>query len=295
MDSLSDFFNEPLVEEKENVLLIDYSNLSIRNLYGLEYDPTDVTYVGYKNGMLMSIKKLVKEFKPSRLIFCMESHDGNWRKEIYPEYKANRKGERDASKIDFDSFFAHNDKFVEDLSKCMKNAQFLKIPHLEADDLIALTVMNKPEWNITLISTDKDFHQLHAYKNFKQYDPIKNEFIHVLNPSAALMEKIVRGDKNDNIPPLKKGIGTKTFSKIYQTGVEEWISMNMLQEQFDRNTKLIAFKSIPVEYIPKVVNELDNFKKEPFENRELFNLVVNNGLGCFMSKITDFCQVMKQI
>lgn len=48
MDSLSEFFNEPLVEEKENVLLIDYSNLSIRNLYGLEYDPTDVTYVGYK-------------------------------------------------------------------------------------------------------------------------------------------------------------------------------------------------------------------------------------------------------
>lgn len=241
----------------------------------------------------MSIRKLARTFQPDRIIFCRESHDGNWRKSIYADYKGNRAAARESSVIDFNSFFPINEKFIEGLEKCMKNSQFLTVPHLEADDLIALTVMNEPNWDITLVSTDKDFYQLHAYKNFHQWDPIKEEYIQVMNPEAALMEKIVLGDRGDNIPSLKKGVGTKTFAKIYSEGLNEWLSLNMLQESFDRNTKLISFRCIPEEYKSQVKNIIEDFEKQPFDAREFFNFIIGEGLGAFMDKATDFINTMK--
>ena len=195
-----------------------------------------------KFGILYSIRKLIRNFNPDRVIYCKESYDGNWRKSIYPEYKANRAAARESSVVDMGKFFEVNNNFVLGLERCMKQAQFLTVPHLEADDLIALTVMTQPNWDITLVSTDKDFYQLHSFKNFHQWDPIKEEYIQIINPEAALLEKVVRGDRSDNIPSLKRGVGTKTFAKIYQEGLNDWIVENNLQESFDRNQKLISFR-----------------------------------------------------
>lgn len=289
---IEDFVDIEKEQEKQKVLLVDLHNLCMRHLFAQIPDPTDVSYTEYKTGMLMSIRKLVRTFKPDRMIFCKESLDGNWRKSIYPDYKANRASERASSVVDFDKFFSINKQFLSGLEKCMKNAQFLTIQHLEADDLIALIVMNEPNWDVTLVSTDKDFYQLHAYKNFHQWNPIKEEYIQILNPEAALMEKIVRGDRSDNIPSLKKGVGTKTFAKIYQNGLNEWISMNMLQEQFDRNTKLVSFRCIPEEFKMQVKNTVEDFEQQPFDSREFFNFIIAEGIGSFMTQATEFVNYM---
>lgn len=290
---IDDFIDEEKQQEKQKVLLIDLHNLCMRHLFAQIPDPTDISYTQYKYGMLLSIRKLAKTFQPDRMIFCKESFDGNWRKSIFPDYKANRASERASSVVDFDKFFEINNHFLTGLEGCMKNAQFLQVPHLEADDLIALTVMNEPNWEITLVSTDKDFYQLHTFKNFHQWDPIKEEYIQVLNPDAALMEKIVRGDRSDNIPSLKKGVGAKTFAKIYANGLNEWLSLNMLQESFDRNTKLISFRCIPQEYKSQVKNIIEDFEKQPFDSREFFNFIIAEGIGAFMEKATEFVNWMK--
>jgi 5'-3' exonuclease len=294
---IEDFIDEgqEIKTKREQVLLIDYHNLAMRNLFAQPYDPTDVSFLGFRIAMLMSIRKLARDFKPNRIIFCREAHDRNWRSDIYEEYKINRAAARASSTIDFDSFFPANDSFIQGLENSMKNCQFLTIPHLEADDLIASIVMKKPEWDITLISTDKDFYQLHTYFNFKQYDPIKNEFVSVMNPDAALAEKIVRGDRSDNIPPLKKGIGQKTFAKIYSNGLQDWITTNFLQEAFDRNTKLISFKSIPIEYQNQVKTAVNDFKPDSFDARYFYTFVIENGMGSFLDKINDFINIIKDI
>lgn len=290
---IDDFIDEEKQQEKQKVLLIDLNNLCMRHLWAQIPDPTDISYTEYKIGMLMSIRKLSRIFNPDRIIFCKESLDGNWRKAFYPEYKANRAEARESSVIDFNKFFVINTAFFNGLEKCMKNAQFLTVSHLEADDLIALIVMNEPNWDVTLVSTDKDFYQLHSYKNFRQWNPMKDEYIQVLNPEATLMEKIVRGDRSDNIPTLKKGVGTKTFAKIYSEGLENWINENSLQEQFDRNTKLISFRCIPEEFKSQVKNIVEDFEKQPFDGREFFNFIIENGLGGFMERATEFINFMK--
>ena len=77
----------------------------MRHLFAQIPDPTDISYSEYKVGMLMSIRKLARTFQPDRIIFCRESHDGNWRKSIYADYKGNRAAARESSVIDFNSFF----------------------------------------------------------------------------------------------------------------------------------------------------------------------------------------------
>lgn len=293
---IDDFFEEIEPEKpREKVLLVDYHNLAMRNLFGLAYDPTDVSFVGFRVAMLMSIRKLARDFKPNRIIFCKEAHDRNWRYDVYSEYKAGRAEARESSVVDFNAFFPINDSFVNGLEACLKNCQFLKVPHLEADDIIALTVMTHPNWDITLVSTDKDFYQLHKYNNFKQWDPIKDEYISILNPEAVLQEKIVRGDKSDNIPSLQKGIGGVKFAKIYSAGLMDWIEKNNLQEAYDRNTKLISFNCIPIEFHNKVKTLLDEFKPEPMDGRAFFSFVIGNGLGAFLDKTNDFINILQGV
>lgn len=297
MMGIEDFIDEgqEIKTKKDQVLLIDLHNLAMRNLYAQPFDPTDVTFLGFRVAMLMSIRKLARDFKPNKIIFCCESHQRNWRADIYEDYKANRIADRASSTINFDSFFPANDSFIDGFKNCAKNCQFLTIPHLEADDLIASIVMNKPEWDITLVSTDKDFYQLHTYQNFKQYDPINNKFISVLNPDAALAEKIVRGDKSDNIPSLRKGVGQKTFAKIYSNGLQDWITTNFLQEAFDRNTKLISFKAIPIEYQQAVKDAVNSFEAHDFDARSFYSFIIGSGMGCFLDKINDFINILKDV
>lgn len=279
----------------EKVLMIDTHNLCMRFIMGIPFDPTDVTYINYRSGIIKAIKNLARDFNPTKIIFCRESFDGNWRKNFYPEYKANRKEARDNSFIDFNKFFPMNDEFLAKLEQIFCNCQFIQLPHLEADDIIALTVKNKPDWDITLISTDKDFHQLHKYSNFKQWDPIKHQYIQIINPETALLEKIVRGDKGDNIPTLKRGIGPVTFSKILAKGLDEWLSMNELQEAYERNTKLISFNCIPHEFNAVVINALDSFVPQPFNGRELVNYVLSTSLGACMEDISECCNILKNM
>lgn len=291
---MDEFFDLQAIEEnkRQNVVLIDYHNLAMRNLFAIQYDPRDVSYVDFRVAMLKSIRAIARDFQPNRIIFCLEAHDRNWRYDVYPEYKKQRAAERNSSIIDFDKFFPIYDNFKTGLSECLKNCQFLTIPHLEADDIIATIVKSKPEWDITLISTDKDFYQLHIYKNFKQYDPIKSLYVNVINPEASLMEKIVRGDKNDNIPSLQKGIGSVKFAKIYSEGLNDWIVNNNLQESFDRNTKLISFKFIPIEYQKQVKEAVNSFIPQDFDKRNFYNFIFNNGLGAYLDKTNDFINTL---
>lgn len=278
--------------QRQNVLLVDLNNLCMRHLFAQIPDPTDISFTQYKIGMLYGIRKLMKKFTPDRVIYCKESHDVNWRKSIYPEYKANRR--KASAVVDLDRFFEINDRFIGRLERCMKQSQFLTIPHLEADDLIALTVMLRPKWDITLVSTDKDFHQLHSHANFHQYDPIKDDYVQNINPKMALLEKVVRGDKSDNIPSIKKGVGPKAFAKIISQGLNEWLIENGLQSAFDRNQTLISFRCIPEEYKQQVEAALKDFKVHPFDAREFLNFLIEEGIGAFMPHATEFKNVMSR-
>lgn len=293
-EDLSEFISYE-EQKKDTVLLVDTNNLAMRCLFALAYDPTDVNFTMYKNAFLMSLRKIIKQLQPNRIIFCLEGFH-NWRKTLFTDYKCSRAPGREASPVDFDAFFKMNNEFIEDLSNVLKNALFLKIEHLEADDLIAMSAKYKKEWNIIAVSTDKDFYQLHKFKNFKQWDPIKDRFIEVLNPETALMVKIITGDKSDDIPQLKFRVGAKTVEKIISEGkLDEWLKENDLVEKFDRNRKLVDFEFIPDEFRSIFLDRVNCWKQGKFDGRAFFNFVVKHGLGIEVERMDETIEIFSKV
>jgi len=141
----------------------------------------------------------------------------------------------------------------------------LKIPKLEADDVIAIIckyLENKPDIKIIIVSGDEDFLQLGRpnlfFINFKNK---KYKEISLNEAQLALHKKILLGDKSDCIKTI---FPPKFSSKIKKSLVESIDAFNIfiktnkeIEIKYNENTKLINFDSIPEEYQKLAV---DKFK-----------------------------------
>ena len=273
------------------VLIFDISNLMMRCLFAQKVDPTEKRFDLFKLTFLGSFTKALKQHTPDRVIWVEDSE--SWRKELCPEYKANRAAKREQSVINFDVFFPVATEFFEILHKCFRNIPFIRVPRAEADDCIATIVKNKPEWDIINISSDKDFYQLFKYANYSQYDAVKHEFVQCLNPEHALLLKIITGDKSDNIAGLKRGIGPVKALKIINEDVDKWVEEENLKEKYELNTKLISFNCIPKEIELDIMKALDSFEYQEFDTKAYFKFVQMNGLVELMDNMTEFTNLIK--
>jgi 5'-3' exonuclease len=133
------------------------------------------------------------------------------RKQIYPEYKANRP-ERPIA-------------LVEELKQCQEALlkdgwNLLTCQGAEADDIIATyCAENYDSESITIYGTDKDLLQIMAsYPDVRLFDAFNNKFKTAdttLGVPASQVVDILAldGDKSDNVPGLK-GVGVVTARKV---------------------------------------------------------------------------------
>lgn len=291
---MQEFFedNQPEQQNKrERILLIDYGNLSMRCLFAIPRNPLDYTFSTYKETIIRALKNLIVENSPSRVVIALEGGN-NWRNDFYPEYKGQRAHAREINKtVDFVEFFKHNDDFLGQLREVMPSLQFIRVRRLEADDIIAIVTKTCKDSEIILVSSDRDFYQLHKYENFKQYNPIKKEFVNVINPRMALMEKIVTGDSADNIPSIQKGVGPKKFAKIFSERFDEFVAEH--REAFERNSRLISFENIPNEFYKPVIDEMNNKSDIVPNKKEFFNFVVRNSLSNLLDDFEGIYSTLK--
>lgn len=140
------------------------------------------------------------------MLFC--TGDTNFRKEIYPEYKANRK---DAVK-------------PEHLAACKQHLRTewkaYESINCEADDLVGIEAMRDPTRETIIVSVDKDLNTVPGW----HYNPKKKER-YLVSPRDALRffyYQLLVGDSADNIKGAK-GIGPKKAERILETAFEDWI------------------------------------------------------------------------
>ena len=111
------------------------------------------------------------------LVICCDSAK-NWRRDSFPEYKANRKTKRENDTTDWKSLFEFLHEMVEDLRNYFPY-KVVKVDRAEADDVIA-TLVDYVATNPTLIiSSDKDFIQLQKYEGVSQWSPLTLSLIHI--------------------------------------------------------------------------------------------------------------------
>jgi 5'-3' exonuclease len=215
----------------------------------------------YKKMYLESIIRLVSKsvYDDSILIFCLDSPSETlWRHELSDCYKGNRVDLSEKNNF-IPTFKLTYNELIPSLVKDNKNIHMLRLPRMEADDIIALSVRyiryKKPSKTIYLVSGDNDFLQL-GYDNLYFADYKKKEVFQLSTDEAknALHLKLINGDCSDNIPSIfpkdiKLGNKMKQLIRDNKTELYKYLDdNNSAKKIYMNNKKLISFKYIPKEY-----------------------------------------------
>jgi 5'-3' exonuclease len=183
------------------MIIIDYSGISIAPIVMGQAKFNDENLL--RHMILNTIRMYRQKFKKYGEVVIVADAGGNWRKEVYPEYKIKRKQNREESKIDWDEAFRIINMVLSELKEYFP----YKVIHqwgCEADDAIAEIVKWTQEFGnyeeVMIVSADKDFKQLQKYNNVHQYSPMTKKLIKVDNPRLELLEHILSGDTGDGVP-----------------------------------------------------------------------------------------------
>ena len=251
------------------------------------------------NSLRAHNKKFRKEY--GEMVIACDSKNV-WRREIFPNYKAGRKANREKSDHDWDYIFTLLGNIKEEI-KTFLPYKVIQVETAEADDIIATLIKkNKrviaPEHKkkVLILSGDKDFIQLHD-KNIRQYNPVLSKFVGKgENPSLYIKEHILKGDRSDGIPNILsddnvfvEGRRQKPLSKKKINSWVEEVFMTFTEEEqknYDRNRKLIDLSCIPHELEEKINNEFLNVKVASRD--KILGYFINKKLKTLIEVIDEF-------
>jgi 5'-3' exonuclease len=284
------------MEENKTVLLVDFYNLVYRTLHVAFYQvPEDTEFQYWKYLMINSLFASLKQFKPNKVIFAIDMYN-SWRKKIYKEYKANRKEQRDKSKIDYKKFYEVLDDFILNYKKHFSNIYFLRINEAEGDDVIATICKSKFEdYKKIIISGDEDFIQLLQYKNVKIFNPNKKDFTTVLNPKIQLELKILTGDKSDNISAVKPKCGIKTAEKILNSGLDVFLQDEVINDKYKINRQLIDFEYIPSDISKRICEDFDNYELKKPNAMKILMWFGQNKINKFSDEFSFYFSLLEKL
>lgn len=188
------------------MILVDLNQVMISNLMMQLQSAPSVDRDLVRHMVFNSLRMYKKKFgnKYGDLVICCDDKN-YWRKEVFPHYKASRKGDREKSPLDWNEIFTALNEVRDEIRE---NAPYkvIQVEHAEADDVIG-TICHEHGQQlggdpILILSGDKDFQQLQEYANIEQYSPILKKFIKCNDPQGYLLEHILKGDRGDGVPNI---------------------------------------------------------------------------------------------
>ena len=249
--------------------------------------------------ILNVIRTYVKKFKvthgPEVVIAC--DNRNYWRREFFPQYKASRKKNRDASGHDWNSIFECLHKIKEELKE-YSPYKVIDIDTAEADDIIAVLAMRQSsQEKVMILSSDKDFAQLQKFPNVEQFSPILKKFIKEPLPNVQLKQMIIRGDKGDGIPNIMSPDGVFVDGgrqkPITEAKIIVWLNQEPTEfcnedmlRNYKRNELLIDLTQIP-ESLQKTI--IDTYESSTAKTKQVFmNYMIANRLKNLLEIIDEF-------
>ena len=212
--------------------------------------------------------KLAKKYcvQPDNVFFIGDCRRNNiWRKDIYPEYKSSR--DLLPTTIPPKFFEIVYSIIIPNITKKFNN-HFVTVDHLEGDDIIAILTryaLKKEFSDITIITNDNDYQQLNhehvKIYNLKNIDICKRGFG---DPTQDLRQKILLGDKSDNIKPICSTKVANGIIGLNETQFFDYLQNNKLVTDYTFNETLIDFEHIP-----------EPFVKDIQKNIRILNRVLN--------------------
>ena len=241
-----------------NLLIVDGLNVAFRwkhqNILDFKYD------------YIRTIESLAKSYKAGTIIVCADG-GSTYRKEIFPEYKANRK-ERFADQTEqeareFEMFMA---EFQDTLTLLKERHPVFHFKGVEADDIAAYITQKINYDECWLISSDKDWDLLISDK-VSRFSTVTRKETTVHNWDEHydfeiedyISFKCLCGDKGDNVPGVP-GVGPKRAVQL----IEQYGSI------FD------IYDACPLEGKYKYIQAVNENAEQLLTNVELMDLVTYN-------------------
>lgn len=212
--------------------------------------PSVIIYLFFK-----TVHSLQEQFQADQLIFCWDSKTSK-RKEIYPEYKAQRANkykDMDEDEIALEKEFRLQMKILR--KTYLKEIGYKNVfcqKGYEGDDIIASVCQNsiKGKDEAIIITSDKDMYQLIRYNitfyNMKKkitLQSFKKEY--GISPDQWSIVKAAAGCTTDNVKGIK-GVGELTAIKSIKRTLKETskVYKRMVSDEgrkiFMRNDKLVT-------------------------------------------------------
>jgi len=217
-----------------------------------------------------------------------------WRREIFPQYKQNRKKSRENDTKDWDKIFGLLNAIKSEFKEILPY-KYVEVYGAEADDVIGTLCKEYQDQKVMIISGDKDFIQLQKYKNVKQYSPIIKKMVNGHNPDTYIKEHILKGDSSDGVPNVLspdhtfvEGLRQRPLSK---KKIEAWLNSETgmseeVKRNYQRNHKLINLDNTPDDLQKSI---LDTFNEAPSGDRsKILTYFIENKLKELTDSIGDF-------
>ena len=243
--------------------------------------------------------------KYGELIICCDNKH-YWRRDYFPNYKANRKRDRAASGLDWNAIFTHLNLIRDEIKENFPY-KVIDVHGAEADDIIAILVKSDlGDINNLIVSSDKDFIQLHSVA-VDQYSPVTKRIVNGKDPLEYLREHIIRGDRSDGVPnilspddtfvsqkrqkPIRKSIVAELLEQMNnyeptQLHTLAKCSKDIWIRNWQRNETLIDFKKIPNDIQDDILREFKNVKVGSREG--LFDFFIKNRLNNLVDNLGEF-------
>jgi len=274
--------------------LVDFSQIFIGSyMTASKFTSVDMDVIrpAVLNVLRLYRTKFVSEF--GELILCCDSRK-SWRKEIFPNYKASRKKTRSAAPVDWENLYECLNLLKEELVEWFPY-QVLEVEKAEADDIIAVLVELANERTL-ILSSDKDFVQLHAF-NVRQYSPIQKKFVEG-DAKWSLHEKLIKGDVGDGVPNImsddnvfidegrrQKPITKKKIDAWFELDPDMYCDAEMLRN-YNRNKQLIDLSEVPKSIR---INIREQFETTAVGDRKrLLTYFINHRLKNLTENLSEF-------
>ena len=253
------FSFEDRISDTKTTLIVDALNLAFRWKH---QGRTDFRYDYQK-----TVQSLASSYGCSEVIIAADWGSSSYRKELYPDYKQNRKEkfaeQSEEERIAFEEFF---EEFEATLEVLAEDYIMLRYKGVEADDVAAHLVKHKNAYdleNIWLISSDRDWDLLiqdtvsrFSYVTRKEVT-LENWSEHYdVKPEEYISLKCLTGDKGDNVPGIP-GIGPKRAQQLI--------------EQYGNAFSI--YEATPIDSRYKYIQTLNENADQILTNYELMDLI----------------------
>ena len=238
-----------------NLLIVDGLNIAFRWKHQGVLD--------FKYDYIRTVESLAKSYNAGQIIVLADG-GSSWRKEIFPEYKANRKEkyaeQTEQEAKEFEMFMA---EFTNTLTLIREKYPVFQFRGVEADDIAAYIVKEFDYEDCWLISSDKDWDLLIGDK-VSRFSTVtrKETTIHNWDEHYDfeipdyITFKCLTGDKGDNVPGIP-GIGPKRAVQL----------MEQYGDVFD------IYGACPIEGKYKYIQNLNENAEQLLINVELMDLL----------------------